>query len=93
MASVRTKEYIRAQSKASRMVTSAIKKGELARPEVCELCGSKPGYTVNHSFGLKVPLIVGHHWNGYDDPLNVWWICNRCNHSLGARHDGSFDKE
>jgi len=56
--------------KASNQVNLAIKRGDLTRPDVCEMCGE---------FGK----IEGHHEN-YDKPLDVTWLCRDChsrNHS------------
>lgn len=81
-------EYFKKQSKATSLVSKAIAAGQLTRPKSCELCES-----IRLS-GL-IPIIVAHHWNGYDDPLNVWWICRSCNGILGGRkyHNGSVSKE
>ena len=37
--------------------------------------------------------IVGHHWRGYDYPLDVWWICCSCNRRLAGWHDGRLNKD
>jgi len=67
-------------------------------PEECELCGrtieqiknlqkyNTTGRRPNHT-------LVGHHWNGHDNPLDVWWVCYLCNRKLMNRHDGSLSKE
>lgn len=34
--------------------------------------------------------IRGHHWKGYDFPLDVWWVCRKCNSRLARKHDGSL---
>jgi len=60
-------------------VERAITKGVLIIPKTCELCG-------NHE------NIMPHHWNGYDYPLDVWFICRSCNNILRGRHDGSMSK-
>jgi len=38
-------------------------------------------------------MMVAHHWNGYDNPLDVWWICRSCNRKLQHKHDGSLTLE
>lgn len=63
------------------LVNQAIGEGDLTRPITCELCGKSRC------------RIVGHHWNGYNKPLDVWWICNRCNSALVDKHDGSLTKD
>jgi len=35
-------------------------------------------------------IIFGHHWRGYDYPLDVWWVCGSCNLALAGKHDGSL---
>lgn len=76
---------MRTQSSAIKLVELAIKSGELVRPDQCETCNKRP--TDN-----KTRSIVAHHWNGYDDPLNVWWLCRSCNGILDV-HDGSLNLE
>lgn len=83
------------QTKAHALVSSAVRKGDLVRPDTCELCFDKPGSSHGNSKGkvkYQRPLIVAHHWAGYDQPLNVWWICASCNLILQNKHDGSLSK-
>lgn len=61
-------------------VFKAVKEGQITRPDSCELCNIK-GRT------------VGHHYNGWDKPLDIWHICYTCNSALRGRHDGSLTKE
>lgn len=77
---------MKTQSSAMKMVENAIKRGELTRPEQCEICTCRPRAD-------KVQSIVAHHWNGYDHPLDIWWICRSCNRILAYKHDGSLNKE
>lgn len=60
---------------AVRRVRQALENGTLARVDVCEVCGCE-GKT------------VAHHWNGYNHPFDVWWICRKCNANLP--HDRFF---
>ena len=71
---------------ATHMVNYAVKTGKLTRSTRCETCGAVP-------VAEKRSAIVAHHWNGYDDPLNVMWVCYSCNHLLAHKHDGSLTKE
>lgn len=64
---------------AANAVLRAVAKGTLVRPERCELCDT----TVK---------TYGHHWRGYDYPLDVWWVCSPCNKALRNCHDGTIDK-
>jgi hypothetical protein len=82
----------------SAKIGKAIKKGEMVRPNTCELCGDKPSpINVNLSNGVSFQRskIVAHHWCGYDHPLDVWHICQRCNSILRGPHfhNGSVTKE
>jgi hypothetical protein len=73
------------QQRALSIVRTAVANGSLTRATQCQICNKKP--TDN-----KTRSIVAHHWNGYDDPLNVWWLCRSCNGYLEA-HDGSLTQE
>lgn len=81
-------EYHKKQCQASGRVNYAIAMGQLARPDVCELCDRPPNP------GTK---IVAHHWKGYegDAIFDVIFICNSCNTTLrGPKyHNGSLTKE
>lgn len=76
---------MRSQKSAIKLVEYAIKRGELVRPEQCEICTSKPIDYQSHA-------IVAHHWKGYDFPLSIWWVCRSCNGILDV-HDGSLNME
>lgn len=85
-------KYRASQEEAHKLVGRAIKRGELIRPELCELCNDAPGRSSLGGKPSARPLIFAHHWNGYDNPLNVWFICASCNATLRNRHDGSISK-
>jgi len=72
------------RSSAYVAVHFAIKSGILLKPDECELCSND-----------KSIRIVAHHWNGHDNPLDVWFICDGCNQKLiGPEfHNGSITKE
>lgn len=80
-----TKEALRAHAK----IRGLINCGKLIRPNECELCGykclSSPRYWSYR--------IIAHHYLGYNHPIDIWWICHRCNCSLRGRHDGSLTQE
>lgn len=82
--------YLKKQHWAVRIFTEALGKSELSRPDACELCGNIP-----NKENAQRSLIVAHHWNGYDKPLDIWWICRRCNYLLMGPefHNGSISKE
>lgn len=74
------------------LVGKAVKAGLLVRPDTCELCGDSPkGFAQP---GSKC-LIHGHHWNGYGNALDVWWVCQSCNFKLAGEvfHCGIISKE
>lgn len=74
-------------SKAISAVTKALRKGQLERPRVCELCGKIPAKK-------ERAAIHAHHWNGYDHPIDIWWVCASCNaYLVGNRfHIGKVSK-
>jgi len=55
---------------AMRRVNQAIKCGTLKKPNECQVCGK------------KAKRIIAHHYNGYDNPLSVWFVCSKCNYHL-----------
>lgn len=74
--------------KAMYLVNKATMNGSLVRPSTCELCGKSP------IKNRRTP-IHAHHWNGYNNPLDVWWLCKSCNGLLIGEqfHCGKVSKE
>ena len=65
----------RIKRKAQSLVQQAVLRGELVRPDTCELC-RKPD-----------DLIEAHHYD-YSEPLEVQWLCKSCHAGLhGAIHN------
>jgi len=64
-------------------VSQAVKAGKLTRPDTCELCSNTKG------------RIVAHHWNGHQEPLDIWWVCNSCNIKLQGDtfHSGTVTRD
>lgn len=60
-------------ARAYRIVRTALKQGNLKRASFCARCG-KPD--VPASDGRST--IHAHHFNGYDNPLSVEWLCAKC---------------
>lgn len=61
------------KSRARAAVKRAIDTGRLVRPSSCSRCGAA------ERFGLDGrSLIHGHHYLGYDHPLDVEWLCIDC---------------
>lgn len=86
------------RSRAGYKLNLAVKNGELTRPDTCELCGNTPDLIKVNYYSETTTTrsqIVGHHWNGHKNALDIWWICQSCNHKLiGSHfHDGSISKE
>lgn len=91
-------EHYRKATKATETLGLAVGQGKLTRPETCELCGRTPKpvlVRLKSGKTIERPSIVGHHWQGYDQPLNVLWVCHRCNARLAGPefHNGSMTKE
>lgn len=61
------------QAQARTMVRRAIERGDLHRPAFCSECGADPGPGKDGR-----ACIHAHHFNGYDRPLDVQWLCVRC---------------
>ena len=80
---------MKTREQALRATSYAIQKGQLIRPEVCELCDIDTGKLPK----LSYTRIIAHHWRGYDYPLDVWFICRSCNMILRNRHDASLTKD
>lgn len=57
----------------------AVKSGEIARPEVCSICGTRGFY------GSENP--VWFHDEDYDNPLAAHHVCRRCHISLHRRFE------
>jgi hypothetical protein len=68
--------------RARAIVCAAIKSGRLVRPDACGTCGLVP----DKLRGGRAP-IQAHHHNGYDDPLDVVWVCIPCHHKEHRRGD------
>lgn len=85
--------YKTKQRKAHQKVKMAVEQGELIRPDICELCGAQPNDIVAN--GDSIQALVAHHWNSYDHPLDVWWVCRRCNSILSGPkyHSGKINKK
>ncbi len=79
-------------NRARKHVRVALSKGELTRPDRCELCSLSARAYAQHS-GQRTE-IVGHHYRGYEPEhqLSVWWICRSCNTLLSGKHDGSLSQ-
>lgn len=61
------------KARAKHMVADAIMRGDLVRPDQCSACKAIPPKAVDGR-----PLIQAHHHNGYENPLDVIWLCVFC---------------
>ncbi len=55
-----------------RVYQTALKKGDLVRPDQCTICGSNG-------------QIHGHHFD-YSEPLKVTWVCHPCHMDIHRKH-------
>jgi len=62
---------VNAKQKARRILTHAIRSGQLVRPDTCSSCG-------------KAVKVQGHHAD-YEQPLVVTWLCVTCHHEEHKR--------
>jgi|WetSurMetagenome_2_1015567.scaffolds.fasta_scaffold17050_4 hypothetical protein len=54
-------------------VNYAVSVGKIAKPDVCEKCG-------------RIGKVHGHHHNGYDDKLDIIWLCPRCHREAHGKN-------
>lgn len=84
---------------ATLQVRLALRSGRLVRLDHCEVCRRTPdeirAYITERRGVCKLDYspIHAHHFAGYDQPLNVWWVCTECNGMLWGKHDGSLSLE
>lgn len=62
------KRWKTAKGKIQQSVRDAVRRGILKKPNKCEKCQ------------LIIPrkILFGHHYKGYDFPLEVKWLCGKC---------------
>jgi hypothetical protein len=53
---------------ARQRVRDAVRYGKIAKPEKCSVCGAITEPSKLH----------GHHHKGYENPLDVQWVCVHC---------------
>ena len=81
---------------AHRLCREAVLRGQLVPPDHCEVCGVTRGQWEARGWIKALGRtfkVYGHHWKGYNYPLDVWWVCPPCNWKLRNRHDGSLSIE
>ena len=61
------------RDKAMDAVRWAVESGRLEKPDICWACRGKPPVRRDGRSSLHA-----HHYNGYDHPLDVMWLCQRC---------------
>ena len=68
--------------KARSVIASAIARGEIVRPDTCELCGSKPPRAKDGRSNIEA------HHEDHTKPFDVQWICTGCHGKLTERRCG-----
>lgn len=61
------------QCKAHDKIRHAIMIGQLEKPDTCSNCGS-------------IESIQAHHHNGYENALDVIWVCHKCHMALHSKN-------
>lgn len=62
------REKYQTEYKARGVLNSAVYSGRIIKPSRCSSCMANcPSH-----------MIHGHHYNGYDNPLDVEWLCSEC---------------
>ena len=61
------------RDKAMDAVRWAVESGRTQKPITCWACGEQPPARRDGRSGLHA-----HHYNGYDHPLDVMWLCQQC---------------
>ncbi len=76
-----------AQRHAKNVLYTALRHGDIIRPDACEKCGK-----IQTHRGLDA-----HHHNGYDEDhlLDVEWLCQSCHNKIhgGPKHKGMIHSE
>lgn len=65
---------------AQRKVEYLVSRGLIVKPEKCETCKTKTPKEKLH----------GHHHKGYENPLEIIWICHSCH---AAEHAGYLERK
>ena len=60
--------------RAQQKVRDAVRHGKLIKPNTCEIC---------HAHFPREKLSA-HHFNGYDHPLDIQWLCHFCHSGVHA---------
>ena len=71
------------KDKARSAVRRAVDRGTLTRPPHCEECGSTPERAKDGR-----STIHAHHHKGYEQPLDVRWLCPACHFAHDLRPSG-----
>jgi len=72
------------KAKARAAVKRALDRGLLVRPDTCKRCGIAPPKRYDGR-----SLIQAHHHHGYENPLDVEWLCHSCHQ---REHDAAISE-
>jgi hypothetical protein len=56
--------------KSQNILRGKVRQGFIEKPFNCSCCGEK----------TEKSKLAGHHFNGYENPLDVVWLCSYCHH-------------
>lgn len=74
-------------------VREAVRQNKIQHQHVCELCGVDVNLLRRITRDdVRRPRITAHHYKGYTNPLDIWWICASCNRKL-KHSDGIMTQE
>jgi hypothetical protein len=71
------------KAKARSAVLTALRQGRLVRPRSCEDCGQPSPNAIDGT-----ATICAHHFEGYEFPLRVRWLCPKCHYKYDRRPCG-----
>lgn len=74
--------------RAKSLLNRAVNRGDMKKPMRCTLCNKIPIQRSDGRSGLQ-----GHHHNGYENPLDVIWLCVKCHVDLHNRKLGGRENE
>jgi len=68
------------KQRARRILRDQLIQGTIIKPTECELC-----HVTNPVRADGRSALHGHHHKGYDNPIQVLWVCPRCHHAVHSK--------